>query len=218
MFNCCSHGTLSSFSPQGVSHLSICYTPRSARWRLQAGSRPATFKHATATLLLTAAFKPPRGKSRRSIAGRYRPQRWRSSIFRLVASVERLNQERHFLREIRREPATRGSIVLRRDTDLTIDLHVRPATDLQPEFPLASVLSGHSSPSFGSQRVAQTPPLPQVERGGSRCAPPREGERIPNAADLRRPVLSFRRRAYSSTHDSRHVILLGPCFKDGSGG
>ncbi|KAG8160093.1 hypothetical protein JTE90_005430 [Oedothorax gibbosus] len=38
------------------------------------------------------------------------------------------------------------------DPDLTIDLHVRTATDLHQSF-LWLVLSGHSSPSFGSQRV-----------------------------------------------------------------
>ncbi|KAG8171559.1 hypothetical protein JTE90_016587 [Oedothorax gibbosus] len=41
------------------------------------------------------------------------------------------------------------------------------------------------------------------KRGGSPVRPAREGTGIPNAADLRRPVLSFRRRAYSRPIDSR---------------
>ena len=40
MFNCCSHGTLLHFSPQG-SHLSNCYYHQDLRpWRLQPASRP----------------------------------------------------------------------------------------------------------------------------------------------------------------------------------
>ncbi|KAG8166301.1 hypothetical protein JTE90_001532 [Oedothorax gibbosus] len=89
------------------------------------------------------------------------------------------------------------------DPDLTIDLHVRTATDLHQSFPLASSCPGIVHHLSGPNVCAQTPPLPQVERGGSPVRPAREGTGIPNAADLRRPVLSFRRRAYSRPIDSR---------------
>ncbi|KAG8172215.1 hypothetical protein JTE90_012340 [Oedothorax gibbosus] len=72
-----------------------------------------------------------------------------------------------------------------------------------PEFPLASSCPGIVHHLSGPNVCAQTPPLPQVERGGSPVRPAREGTGIPNAADLRRPVLSFRRRAYSRPIDSR---------------
>ncbi|KAG8170583.1 hypothetical protein JTE90_005340, partial [Oedothorax gibbosus] len=67
----------------------------------------------------------------------------------------------------------------------------------------------------GPNVCAQTPPLPQVERGGSPVRPAREGTGIPNAADLRRPVLSFRRRLIQDPLTRAHVRLLGPCFKTG---
>jgi hypothetical protein len=58
MFNCCSHGTLLHFGPQG-SHLSICYYHQDLhRWRLHAGLRPFTSALATATLLLAVALSP----------------------------------------------------------------------------------------------------------------------------------------------------------------
>ena len=55
MFNCCSHGTLLHFSPQG-SHSSICYYHQDLRQRrLQAGLRPTPSTLAAATLLLAGA-------------------------------------------------------------------------------------------------------------------------------------------------------------------
>ncbi|KAG8171781.1 hypothetical protein JTE90_023709, partial [Oedothorax gibbosus] len=61
----------------------------------------------------------------------------------------------------------------------------RSGPDLHQSF-FWPVLSGHSSPSFGSQ-VCVKSPIPQVERGGSPVRPAREGKGDPQAADLRRP-------------------------------
>ncbi|KAG8170408.1 hypothetical protein JTE90_018061 [Oedothorax gibbosus] len=73
------------------------------------------------------------------------------------------------------------------DPDLTIDLHVRTATD-STRVSSGLVLSGHSSPSFGSQVCAQTPPLPtKWNAAGLRCAPParERGSRMrPTSAGL----------------------------------
>ncbi|KAG8170516.1 hypothetical protein JTE90_025040, partial [Oedothorax gibbosus] len=66
-------------------------------------------------------------------------------------------------------------------------------------FPLASSCSGIVHQSFGSQRCALKLATSTSGTRRSPVRPAREGTGIPNAADLRRPVTSFRRRALFKT-------------------
>ncbi|KAG8170852.1 hypothetical protein JTE90_019627 [Oedothorax gibbosus] len=109
-----------------------------------------------------------------------------------------------------RKTYTREATAERPDQDLTIDLHVRNRYGPPPEFPMASSCPGHSSPSFGSQRVRlKLRHVQQVERGGSPVRPARDRERgsrmRPTSAGR---TFNFRRRAYSRPMDCAHVRLL----------
>ncbi|KAG8171527.1 hypothetical protein JTE90_002434 [Oedothorax gibbosus] len=79
MFNCCSHGTLLHFSPQG-SHLSICYYHQDLhRWRLQA-AHAGTFNARHRDPPTHCGVNLHEGSS--AVSGRYRPNAGASSIFR----------------------------------------------------------------------------------------------------------------------------------------
>ncbi|KAG8156629.1 hypothetical protein JTE90_022097 [Oedothorax gibbosus] len=103
----------------------------------------------------------------------------------------------------------------RSDDDLHVKTPLRTSTRV---FPLASSCPGIVHHLSGPNVCAQTPPLPQVERGGSPVRPAREGTGIPNAAALRRPVTFISPRAYSRPIDSRPILdPFGSVFQDGSG-
>ncbi|KAG8171710.1 hypothetical protein JTE90_026241 [Oedothorax gibbosus] len=78
------------------------------------------------------------------------------------------------------------------------------------------VLSGHSSPSFGSQRVrSNSATSTSVNAAGLRCAPPARERGSRMRADLRRPVFHFAAGLIQDPLTRAHVRLLGPCFKTG---
>ncbi|KAG8170623.1 hypothetical protein JTE90_018979 [Oedothorax gibbosus] len=80
------------------------------------------------------------------------------------------------------------SFVLRRyDPDLTIDLHVRTATDLPQSF-LWPRPVGHSSPSFGSQRLRSNSATSTSGTRRVSGAPRPRGNGVPMRAHPRRPV------------------------------
>ncbi len=91
---------------------------------------------------------------------------------------------------------------------------LRTSTRVSPGF----ILSGHSSPSFGSQRVrSHSVQASNAQRTGRRCAHPEGmGSRlVRRSADLRfRCAPGLNRDPLTRAH----VRLLGPCFKTGQVG
>ncbi|KAG8170669.1 hypothetical protein JTE90_013627 [Oedothorax gibbosus] len=85
-----------------------------------------------------------------------------------------------------------------------------------PEFPTGLVLSGHSSPSFGSNVALKLRHLSQVERGGSPVRPAREWNGDPECGRLAGVTFIFA-AGLIQDHDSRHMFRLWFVFQDGSG-
>ncbi|KAG8171751.1 hypothetical protein JTE90_017150 [Oedothorax gibbosus] len=96
-----------------------------------------------------------------------------------------------------------------------LDLHVRNRYGPPPEFSSGLVLSGHSSPSFGSQRVRSNSATSTSGTRRVSGAPRPRGNGIPNAADLRRLYFHFAAGLIQDPLTRAHVRLLGPCFKTG---
>ncbi|KAG8156075.1 hypothetical protein JTE90_006438 [Oedothorax gibbosus] len=93
--------------------------------------------------------------------------------------------------------------------------HLKTATDLHQSFPLASSCPGIVHHLSGPNGVPlKLRHFHKWNARGSSGAPAREGTGIPDAADLRRPVLSFRRRAYSRPIDIAHMLTPWSVFQE----
>ncbi|KAG8172169.1 hypothetical protein JTE90_024455 [Oedothorax gibbosus] len=142
-----------------------------------------------------------------SASSAYKSAHWALSSCLVRPSVMQCGTSHPFKGNFGGNQLLDGSISLTPlDPDLTIDLHVRNRYGPSTRVSSGLVLSGHSSPSFGSQRVRSNSATSTSGTRRVSGAPAREGTGIPNAADLRRPVLSFRRRAYSRPIGLAHML------------
>ncbi|KAG8172195.1 hypothetical protein JTE90_011268 [Oedothorax gibbosus] len=209
MFNCCSHGTLLQLQSSRLSLEYLLLPPRSAPVAAPGGLTPGTFNARHRDPPTHCGVTLHEGSS--AVAARYRPNAGASSIFRASCFGRSIPEGKFGGNQL-----LDGSISLTPlDPDLTIDLHVRTATD-PTRVSSGLVLSGIVHIFRGSQRVrSNSRHFHKWNAAGLGAPARRSGTGIPNAADLRRAVLSFRRRVIQDPLTRAHVRLLGPCFKTG---